>query len=75
MVLSARDLPPPPGWEGAAYRLVARAGSHESAGAFALACATAVLAGGEADEVLVLGGGPDRGYAFILAAPGGVSRT
>jgi 3-oxoacyl-[acyl-carrier-protein] synthase II len=57
----------PPGWP--APRSVQRAGQHECVGGIALAAAVALLAAGDAEEVLVLGEAPDRGAAFLLLAP------
>jgi hypothetical protein len=54
----------PDGWP--APRVVHGAGNHECVGGFALAAAVDLLAVGEADEILVLGEAPDRGYAFLL---------
>jgi 3-oxoacyl-[acyl-carrier-protein] synthase II len=69
LVVSARDRPPPPSWAHAPFCPITGAGSHESVGAFALAAAVSACATGVADEALVLGGAPDRGYAFVLAGP------
>jgi acetyl-CoA acetyltransferase len=42
------------------------AGTHDALGGFALAAGAALIASGEADEVLALGGARGRGYAFLL---------
>jgi hypothetical protein len=43
-----------------------RAGDHESVGGMALVSAVAALVEGDVEEVLVVGTGPDRGYAVTL---------
>lgn len=58
-------------WDGANRREVApRAGRHDGAGGFAAAAAIAAIATGAAEEVLVIGGAPDRGYALLFVAAG-----
>ena len=66
-VILVRDGDVPSAWRDAPCAVVSeRAGDHESVGGVALVAAVATLAAGDADEVLVLGRGPDRGYAWIL---------
>ncbi len=62
------DLQAPPGWPRA--RALRAAGHHECVGGLALAAAVALLAEGDADEVLVRGEAPDRGHAVWLRAAG-----
>jgi 3-oxoacyl-[acyl-carrier-protein] synthase II len=47
----------------------AQLGDGGALGAVTIATAAGRLRAGEAAEILVLGGGPDRGYAVVLAAP------
>jgi 3-oxoacyl-[acyl-carrier-protein] synthase II len=54
---------------------LARLGSHEGAGGFAVLAAVAAIDEGLADSALVLGSAPDRGYAMVLAAPTARSET
>lgn len=57
------------GWTDVARRSVnARAGTHEGIGGFAMAAAISSLLSGVFDEILVIGLGPDRGYALLLHA-------
>ena len=49
--------------------LAARTGDHEGAGGFAAAAGVGAIARGAIPEALVLGGAPDRGYAFLFLAP------
>lgn len=51
------------------YVVADRAGDHESVGGAALVTAVSAIASQRAAEVLVIGRGPDRGYAWILRAP------
>ncbi len=55
------------GWQGLPHHVVAdRAGDHESVGGIALVVAVAALHAKDVDEVLLIGHGVDRGYAWIL---------
>ena len=55
------------GWATVPRHAVApRAGDHEGAGGFAAAAAVALLAAEQADQVLVVGLAPDRGYLLLL---------
>ena len=55
------------GWAQVSRRRVGRlAGTHEALGAFALAAAAALIARGDADEVLCVGGGHGRSYLVRL---------
>ena len=47
--------------------LAPRTGNHEGLGGWALACGAALVASGEASEVLVLGIAPDRFSTIVLA--------
>jgi 3-oxoacyl-[acyl-carrier-protein] synthase II len=61
----------PAAWRGVPAHVIAeRAGDHESVGGLALVAAVAAIAQGVAEEVLVLGTAPDRGYAWALRRPG-----
>jgi 3-oxoacyl-[acyl-carrier-protein] synthase II len=71
VIVAREETPVPPCWaDRPVHVLAARAGDHESVGAIALAAAAGALSAGAADEVLVLGGAPDRGYACLLSPPG-----
>jgi 3-oxoacyl-[acyl-carrier-protein] synthase II len=57
------------GWRDApAVDVSARAGGHESNGGFALVVGASILEAGDADAVLVVGGGIDRWAAFVLTS-------
>lgn len=68
-VYLARSGTVPAAWGDLPQRVIAeRAGDHESVGGATLVTAVSAIASGRAAEVLVIGRGPDRGYAWILRA-------
>jgi 3-oxoacyl-[acyl-carrier-protein] synthase II len=50
------------------FALSSRVGDHEGASGFAVAAAAGAIARGELDVVLVIGDGPGRAVALVLAA-------
>ncbi len=69
LLFTARHGEVPAPWSGVARRVLAdRAGDHESVGGVALVTAVSALVSRRTTEALVLGCGPDRGYAWVLRA-------